>query len=125
MSGWQRIGVAISVLWILAVPSYFVISSNRAAGEYYRQCIPDAGIHGGTFNREDFEKDMQRCAATEREWAISPARIMQDLLFQGDSSEGQLLWGMILVPIVIFWIIGGIVFATLRWIGRGFSSVRK
>jgi hypothetical protein len=123
MSGWQRIGVVISVLWILAAPSYFVISSYQDAGAYYRRClgrIPDSDT-----KPEDVGKAMQDCATEERRMVASPARFMQILLFQEDSFEGLLSWGIILVPIAIFWIIGGIVLATLRWIGRGFVRSGK
>jgi hypothetical protein len=42
MSGWQRIGVVISVLWMLAVPTYFVIVNNQGAGAYEKVCLDRA-----------------------------------------------------------------------------------
>ena len=39
MSGLQRMGVLISVLWLLAVPSYLIISSNKFADAYYKGCL--------------------------------------------------------------------------------------
>jgi hypothetical protein len=30
------------------------------------------------------------------------------------------LWSLMLVPLVIFWLIGGVIFATVRRIRRGF-----
>ncbi len=122
MSGWQRISVAISVLWILAVPSYFVVSSYQDAGEYYRTCI---GRVVSNTRPEDVRKGLQDCSTNEREMTVSPARMTHVLLFQEGSFECLVLWGIILAPVAIFWIVGGIVFATLRWIGRGFSSAPK
>jgi hypothetical protein len=37
MTGWQRIGVVISVLWLIGVPVYLVVISGDR--EMYEQCI--------------------------------------------------------------------------------------
>jgi hypothetical protein len=121
MGGWPRIGVVISVLWALAVPTHLMIVTNQEAGDYYRRCIERAGIASGSFKQEDFTKDMQRCSTELGGMLLTPAGAVRTLLFQESSDLGQALWGIILVPIAIFWI----VFATLRWIGRGFSAARK
>jgi hypothetical protein len=35
MTGWQRIGVVISVLRLIGSPSYILVSKNKAANESY------------------------------------------------------------------------------------------
>jgi hypothetical protein len=39
MGGWQRIGVVISVLWLLGLPSYMLMSHNLRVQERYVDCL--------------------------------------------------------------------------------------
>ncbi len=38
LSGWGRLGVVISVLWIIAFPSYLTVDTNNQANEFYQWC---------------------------------------------------------------------------------------
>jgi putative DNA primase/helicase len=39
MSRWQRAGLAISIIWIIASPTYFLVTKNQAANKSYAVCI--------------------------------------------------------------------------------------
>jgi hypothetical protein len=45
------------VLWILAVPSYFVISSYQDSGAYYRRCLER--VYSSYTKPEDVGKETQ------------------------------------------------------------------
>src|SRR5262245_45388297 len=38
MTGWQKIGVTLSVLWLIGLPIYIMVDSNRRASEFYAWC---------------------------------------------------------------------------------------
>ena len=50
MSGWQRIGVVISILWLVGLPIFLMIDTNRRANDFYSDCLGFAyrGITGNT-----------------------------------------------------------------------------
>jgi hypothetical protein len=39
LSGWQRIGVVISVLWMVGFPIFLMVDTNRQASEMYQGCL--------------------------------------------------------------------------------------
>ena len=39
MSGWQKIGAVISVLWLIGLPTYFVVHSSMNADHLYDECM--------------------------------------------------------------------------------------
>jgi hypothetical protein len=114
MSGWRRIGVVISVLWLLAVPSYLVISSYGLADGYYKRCIDRASAH----SVEEYIKARNDCSADSNSIRILPEQMLETLLLKGDYFEGLIVWAMILIPIALLWIVFGMV----RWIARGFTG---
>jgi hypothetical protein len=46
MSGGQRIGAAISVLWLIASPIYLLVTKNEAANKTYAACIEESLVTG-------------------------------------------------------------------------------
>ena len=111
MSGWQRIGVVVSVLWLIGVPVYFVtVSGDR---EMYEQCM------------EQRLPNMTRQEKKDMCWKSfhPPWKEVGDTLIAGNE-DTVALWSMMLGPIVIFWLVGSIILATVRWIRRGFARGR-
>ena len=72
LSGWQRIGVVISVLWFVGLPIFALITIDKR--------LPDMAREPIIF-----------------------------LIF-------------LLGPIILLWLVGGIVFGTVRWIVRGLTD---
>jgi hypothetical protein len=126
MSGWQRMGVVISVLWILGAPFGLVISQNHSASDYYASCY-DLKYRIASNYRDARRNDL--ADATENRahdgcWKVAGFTTVGQLLSgltAGDFQSG-ILRALLLVPLAAFWIIGGIVTGTLRWIGRGFQK---
>ena len=76
MSGWQRIGVVISVLWLLAVPSYVIISSNQFADAYYKGCL-DLAYRTRLNSAEELNAAIQDCSTTRSELAVTPTKALK------------------------------------------------
>ena len=121
MSGLQKIGVVISVLWLLAVPGYVIITSNDFADTYYKHCL-DLAYRTTLNSAEELNAATQDCSTTRSELVVTPAEVSKILLLQEDYNYGLTVWAALLVPIVLLWIIGGIVFGTVRWISRSFNE---
>ena len=121
MSGWQRIGVLISVLWLLAVPSYLIISSNKFADAYYKGCL-DLAYRTKLNSAAELNAATQDCSTTRSELAITPARMLKLLLLEEDHVYGLIAWAALLAPIALLWTTGGIAFGTARWLARGFKA---
>jgi hypothetical protein len=121
MSGWQRIGVLISVLWLLAVPSYLIISSNKFADAYYKGCL-DLAYRTKLNSAAELNAAAQDCSTTRSELAVTPARMLKLLLLEEDHAYGLIAWAALLAPVALMWIIGGIAFGTARWFARGFKA---
>jgi hypothetical protein len=121
MSGLQRIGVLISVLWLLAVPSYLIISSNKFADAYYKGCL-DLAYRTKLNSAAELNAATQDCSTTRSELAVTPTRMLKLLLLEEDRAYGLIAWAALLAPIALMWIIGGIAFGTARWLARGFKA---
>jgi hypothetical protein len=121
MSGLQRIGVLISVLWLLAVPSYLIISSNKFADAYYKGCL-DLAYRTKLNSAAELNAATQDCSTTRSELAVTPTRMLKLLLLEEDHAYGLIAWAALLAPIALMWIIGGIAFGTAGWLARGFKA---
>lgn len=126
MSGWQRIGVLISVLWIVGTPIYLMVDTNNTAEAVYQSCIRSADL---AFEPGGFEGDNpgelkvaeQRCARSFYNMRMSPRKLMR-LLLGREGEETLIVWTMILGPIILFWLVGGATFTTVRLVRRWFAS---
>jgi hypothetical protein len=119
----QRIGVVISALWLVAVPIYFMVSQNNQANEIFAVCFSRAyqqyGPGGVQSNKAtEFDAAKERCMQWRDKLFMPPNKLLRFLM--GEDKDSWILWAMMLVPLAAFWIIGGIIFATVRWIRRGF-----
>jgi hypothetical protein len=124
MSGWQRIGVVISLLWLVGLPIYLMADSNRRASDFYTWCrsieskfASDKRSSGRDDLAETTEQQHEKCWRSAR--FMTPT-VMAHTLIAGNV-DTVALWSLMLVPLVIFWIIGGLIFATMRWVRRGFK----
>jgi len=129
MSGWQRIGVVISVIWLVAFPIYLVVDTNQHADAFYFLCRKikyDTASRYRDTGKSDVADAMDK-RAHEECWEpaghMSPSKMASDLL-AGDS-KSAIMWAFILAPIILFWLIGGAIFGITRWIRKGFANSRK
>ena len=112
MSGWQRIGVVISALWLIGFPIYLVQYSSMSERSLYQQCM---NTHNPDLTREEQHNN---CRKSSRADALT-LKDIADTLFTGTFDIA--LWSMMLVPVAVFWLVGSIALVTARWIRRGLA----
>jgi hypothetical protein len=122
MSGWQRIGIVISVIWLIAAPIYIMADQNRRASDIYGMCFETAYRRYGPAGYEpkpaEFTIAKQQCAETLEKLDMPPSKLWDALMGQ-DKDSGDLR-ALIFRPLALFWIIGAAVISTFRWVRRGF-----
>lgn len=59
LSAWQRIGVVISVLWLVGLPIYLMINHNRHEQEFLSWCVGVGWERNNFLGIVDFISPMQ------------------------------------------------------------------
>jgi hypothetical protein len=113
MSGWQKIGVVASVLWLIGLPTYLVVHSSMNADHLYDECMK-------SFADLTREEQRETCWSSSHLGAVTP-RIIGDTLIAG-SSDTAALWTMMLGPVVLLWAVGTLTLNAVRWIRRRLSE---
>ena len=113
MSGWQKIAVLVSILWMIGLPIYLMIDSNRRASEFYNVCRK---VESNPAFEMTAEQQHEACWRSAK--FMTPTVLAQTLI--AGNADTVTLWFFILAPLVIFWVIGCIILATVRRIRRGF-----
>ncbi len=118
MSGWQRLGVVLSVLWIVACPVLLVVSQNVSAEHSSQDCMKLADKiyqgDGSSTASDRFEKMINDCGRTYLASTTDYSKMF------GDENGKKLLMYAVGVPIVTLWVVGGLLIGTIRWVARGF-----
>jgi hypothetical protein len=107
----QRIGVVISLIWLVGLPIYLTVDSNRRASNFYNWC---RSVEANFSFETTPEQQHETCWRSAR--FITP-KVTVHALIAGNADTAT-LWFLMLGPVVILWLVGGIVFTTVRWIKR-------
>jgi hypothetical protein len=118
MSGWQRLGIALSVLWAVVVPLWLVADTNTRANQNFVSCLVFAGSVSDGYTDADKREQVDRkmsddCRHTFLASTVSLSQVVADR---------EVMGYMIGIPVATLWLIGWIVIGTSRWIGRGFKQ---
>jgi hypothetical protein len=105
MSGWLRLGVVLSVLWVIGFPIYYHIDDNNTRWKQYQTCLD---IYIDRFPTPRMIES--HCA---------PLIKQSDTILQKEF----FMFG-VAAPLVLFWILGATIFVVVRWIRRGFAVKR-
>jgi hypothetical protein len=111
LTGWQKIGVLVSIVWMIDLPVCVMLDSNRRASEFYNVCRklePKLAA--------DMTAEQQHEACWRSAKFMTPTVLAQTLI--AGNADTATLWFFMLGPLVIFWAIGGIILATVRRIRR-------
>ena len=108
LNGWQRIGVVLSVVWMLSVGGYGALEHVQGGEPTYyfidavKVQLPQA-------------KDLAR-----------PGRLLSEEEFLGYRVERHFrldrLIAAMLVPVVLFWVLAYVCVYVVRWIATGFRK---
>jgi hypothetical protein len=127
MSGWQRIGVVISVLWLIASATYFIATKNEAAGKSYAACIESSRMTGTRLREIGKHDEADAWERHSNDWCLRAAGYMSPVglahaLLEG-SYDSAVLWGFLLGPIALLWLVGSLVIGAVRWLSSGLRSI--
>jgi hypothetical protein len=114
VSGPQKIGALVSVLWLIGLPTYLAVDSNRRASDFYNWCR----TLGADVSPERRAEQHEACWRSAR--FITPSVMAQTLV--AGSADTVTLWSLMVGPVVVLWVIGGIGFTTVRWMRREFRA---
>jgi hypothetical protein len=67
MSGWQRIGAVISILWLVGFPIFLFIDANRSHSEVLQYCLKAASASREPTEREESRQICLRAFEASRE----------------------------------------------------------
>ena len=113
VSGWQKFGVLVSIVWMIGLPICVMIDSNRRASEFYNMCRK---VESNLASAMTTEQQHEACWRSAK--FITPTVLAQTLI--AGNADTVTLWFFMLAPLVIFWVIGCIILSTVRRIRRGF-----
>lgn len=106
LNGWQRIGVALTIVWIVCAGTFFGIKNNQiahnSANVIFDLCIT-------TTSNPDADRQKQCKSEREEFYENTISESLTGVAF------------VTLVPVPVFWILGYLLTITFRWIKRGFS----
>jgi hypothetical protein len=111
VSGWQKFGVLVSIVWMIGLPICVMIDSNRRASEFYNMCRK---VESNLASAMTTEQQHEACWRSAK--FITPTVLAQTLI--AGNADTATLWFFMLGPVVIFWAIGSIILATVRRLRR-------
>jgi hypothetical protein len=106
MITWRKIGV-VSALWLIGLPIFVMIDSNRRASEFYTWCR-SAESHYATDMTP--EQQLEWCSRSAR--FMTPT-VLAQVLIAGDADTFA-MWSLMMGPVAVFWVIFGIIFVAVR-----------
>ena len=116
LSGWQRIGIVISVLWLLGFPLYLaLVDHNSNLDAKIADWVADCAAHRlQIVPNKDPIAAAEICRQTNPLVPMAPWDAFNMWL-------ALLVWG----PVILLWLVSWIVLATVRWIRRGFTGPQR
>jgi hypothetical protein len=107
MITWRKIGVVVSALWLIALPIFVMLDSNRRAGEFFAWCRSAESRYATDMTPE---QQLEFCTRSAR--FMTPSVLAQVLI--AGNSDTFTLWILMLGPIAAFWLILGLIFVAVR-----------
>jgi hypothetical protein len=126
MGGWQKIGAAISVLWLIGSPIYLLLIENKPAEKSYAACIEESLVTSARMRKVGQHDQADAWEHHSYDWCWQAAGYTSPVSLAHAFVEGNhsvVLWAFLLAPIALLWLIGSLAIATLRRTGRGLHSI--
>ncbi len=127
MGGWQRIGAVISVLWLIGSPIYLLVTENEPADRSYAACIEDSLTTSTRMREKGQQDEADAWELHSYDWCLRAAGYMSPVGLAHAFLEGNyhsaMLWGFLLGPIALLWLVGSLVIGKVRRAGRDLRSI--
>ena len=123
LNGWQRIGIVLSVVWVVVAGVWVMSTVEHLASTRLRSCLLDASFRYpaprpqfyATGPPPEYEKEVARCEREFRnELNAYQAQYNRDRLYA--------VARIGLAPILAAWLLPYLLISLVRWIRRGFNS---
>jgi hypothetical protein len=128
LSGWQRIGIVVSVIWFVGFAGYVWIDSNRHSDDFHisqlKLCgdIWDTEMERAFQSKNDADKDRKLAAAHEKhKQCKDDATALFFRSAEGNREAIPLLLAIDLGTVVAGWLIVWFLVSVAKWIRRGFA----
>jgi hypothetical protein len=127
MGRWQRIGAVISVLWLIGSPLYLLVTENEPADRSYAACIEDSLTTSTRMREKGQQDEADTWELHSYDWCLRAAGYMSPVGLAHAFLEGNyhsaMLWGFLLGPIALLWLVGSLVIGKVRRAGRDLRSL--
>jgi hypothetical protein len=127
MSPWQRTALVSSMLWVISIPSFLMIETDRHASNHLASCVAQAyRTHGGSGPPEDQDQNAlkaaeEQCLQIYKSDSIPPQQMLRLLALKQDKKKGVDLWMFMIMPVFFFWAAAWIAIGAIRWLRRVFG----
>jgi hypothetical protein len=119
--------VVISVLWLIASPIYLLVMKNEAPNKSYAACIEESLMTGTRMRETGKHDEADAWDRHSNDWCLGAAGYISPVglahvLLEG-SYHSAVLWGFLLGPIALLWLVGSLVVGIVRRVARGLLSI--
>ena len=104
---WRKIGVAVSALWLIGLPMFVMLDSNRRANEFYTWCRSAESRYAAEMTPQQQVEWCSRAAGF-----MTPTVLAQVLV--AGNADTFAMWSLMLGPVAVFWLIFGIILVAVR-----------
>jgi len=126
MSGWKRLGVVASVLWLIGPPVYFQVEEFLRIEREFEACTSLSPAQDVLARQRQLGLCNDARNIKRGNHAAKLFAQLKLMTFIHDHPDawtlGVMLWLMWLGPVALIWIVGAIVISTTRWVIRGFTK---
>ena len=110
-----------------SVTSYLLVTKNQAANKSYAACIESSLTTGTHLRYIGQNEQADAWESHSKDWCLRAAGSMSPVglahaLLEG-SYRSAILWGVLLGPIALLWLVGSLVIGVVRWVGRRLQSI--
>ena len=126
MNGWNRLLVVIAVCWAIVAPFLLMEDTNKPIQQTFDSCGSAAyrryGASDSTIRLDmaKYDAEVAKCLADFSRDFVSLQKLLSALIGAGDRTLGLVLWGFILIPPCLLWVVGWVFGKTVQWVVAGF-----
>ena len=126
MSGWNRLFVIVAVCWALVAPFLLMAEANKPIEQTQSMCADVAyNLYGSSssshLDMARYDAEVKKCIDTYVRHVVSIQKLLSAMAGQGERELGLVVWGFILIPLAVLWIVGGGLARIVFWVAAGFG----
>lgn len=125
MNGWNRLFVVVAACWAIAAPFVLVAEANGPPERIFHMCADTAyQLYGSSSSAQldmnRYRREMDVCTDELTRKLVSVPMLVGAMIGIGEVGTGLLMWGYIVIPLVLLWVVGWVIGRTVIWVVGGF-----